>query len=171
MRRAALNVAEVVGPGDLVLYQGARPPSGSEASPSSTALLRKFSPRLLPGSWSATEQTKAQVVSRLLGEPFTVDSAQRQRSRGRGLVRMLEWLEGQPGETWQDRWIAGEAEAEGNVAWRRLPAQWLTCAGYAVGDSDQSQLTLARAMSLLVSGDVIRPSVGWLLTPATPAGW
>jgi len=37
----------------------------------------------------AIRTTPAQVVSRLLGEPFTVDSAQRQRSRGRGLVRRL----------------------------------------------------------------------------------
>jgi hypothetical protein len=71
---------------------------------------------------------------------------------------------------WQDRWIASAAEGEGNVAWRRLPAQWLVCDGYAAGDSDQSRLTLSRGMSLLMSGDVIRPNPGWLLTPATPNG-
>ena len=51
-----------------------------------------------------------------------------------------------------------------------MPAQWLVCDGYAAGDSDQSRLTLSRGMSLLVSGDVIRPNPGWLLTPATPSG-
>jgi len=73
-----------------------------------------------------------------------------------------------PGETWQDRWIASAADAEGSVAWRRLPAQWLASAGGTVKDSDHHRLALARGMSLLVCGDVIRPSLGWLLTPATP---
>ena len=124
----------------------------------------------MPGAWPATEQTKAQVVSRLLAEPFTIEANRRQHSRGRGLAWMLDWLEAQPGRTWQDRWIASAADGEGNVAWRRLPAQWLVCDGYAAGDSDQSRLTLSRGMSLLVSGDVIRPNLGWLLTPATPSG-
>ena len=165
-----LSVGQIAGPLDPVLYQGARPMKGSEASASSTALLRRFPPRLLPGAWPATEQTKQQVLSRLLAEPFTLDSGQRQQDRRRGLIRMLDWLEGQPGETWQDRWAASAADAEGNVAWRRLPAQWLACDRHAVGDSDQSRLTLSRGMSLLVCGDVIRPSLGWLLTPATPHG-
>ena len=165
-----LSVGQIAGPLDPVIYQGARPPKGSEASASSTALLRRFPPRLLPGAWPATEQTKQQVVSRLLAEPFTLDSGRRQQDRRRGLVRMLDWLEAQPGETWQDRWAASAADAEGNVAWRRLPAQWLACDGHAVDDSDQSRLTLSRGMSLLVSGDVIRPTLGWLLTPATPHG-
>ena len=165
-----LSVGQIAGALDPVIYQGARPPKGSEASASSTALLRRFPPRLLPGAWPATEQTKQQVVSRLLAEPFTLDSGRRQQDRRRGLVRMLDWLEAQPGETWQDRWAASAADAEGNVAWRRLPAQWLACDGHAVDDSDQSRLTLSRGMSLLVSGDVIRPTLGWLLTPATPHG-
>ena len=165
-----LSVGQIAGPLDPVIYQGARPPKGSKASASSTALLPRFPPRLLPGAWPATEQTKQQVVSRLLAEPFTLDSGRRQQDRRRGLVRMLDWLEAQPGETWQDRWAASAADAEGNVAWRRLPAQWLACDGHAVDDSDQSRLTLSRGMSLLVSGDVIRPTLGWLLTPATPHG-
>jgi hypothetical protein len=165
-----LSVGQIAGALDPVIYQGARPPKGSEASASSTALLRKFLPRVMPGAWPATEQTKQQVVSRLLAEPFTLDSGRRQQDRRRGLVRMLDWLEAQPGETWQDRWAASAADAEGNVAWRRLPAQWLACNGHAVDDSDQSRLTLSRGMSLLVSGDVIRPTLGWLLTPATPHG-
>lgn len=165
-----LSGGQIAGPGDQVLYQGARPPNGPEASVSSTTLLRSFPPRLLPGVWPATEQTKQQVLSRLLAEPFTLDSGRRQQDRRRGLVRMLDWLEGQPGQTWQDRWAASAADAEGNVAWRRLPAQWLACHANPVGDSDQSRLTLSRGMSLLVCGDVIRPSLGWLLMPATPHG-
>ena len=170
MRRGALSVEQIAGPRGRVLYQGARPPTRPEVSPSSTALLRSFPPRLLPGTWPATEQTKARVVSRLLAEPFTVETGPREQGRGRGLARLLDWLEAQPGQTWQDRWVASGADAEGNVAWRRLPGQWLVCNGYAAGDSDQSRLTLARAMSLLVCGDVVRPSLGWLLTPATPHG-
>ncbi len=122
------------------------------------------------GSQSGTtEQSTQQVLSRLSAEPFTGDSDRRQ-SRGRGLTRMLDWLQAQPGLTWRDRWIASAANAEGNLAWRRLPAQWLVGGGYPAGDSEHSRLALARGMSLLVSGDVIRPSLGWQLAPTTPRG-
>jgi len=122
------------------------------------------------GSQSGTtEQSTQQVLSRLSAEPFTGD-ADRRQSRGRGLPRMLDWLQAQPGLTWQHRRIASAADAEGNLAWRRLPAQWLVGGGYPAGDSEHSRLALARGMSLLVSGDVIRPSLGWLLAPTTPRG-
>jgi len=37
-------------------------------------------------------------------------------------------------------------------------------------DSEHIGLNIARAMSVLVCVDVLRPSLSWLLTPATPAG-
>jgi hypothetical protein len=85
----------------------------------------------------------------------------------RGLTRLLSWLGQQSGDTWQDRWFASGAEAEGNIAWRQLPAGWPDTAG-AGRDTEHGRLALARGMSLLVCADVIRPSLGWLTTPATP---
>jgi hypothetical protein len=59
-------------------------------------------------------------------------------------------------------------DAEGNIAWRRLPVDWLATTGRRTTDTEGGRLTLARGMSLLVCGDVIRPSLGWLMTPGTP---
>ena len=141
------------------LYQGARPEArGGSASPGSSALLRQFPPRPMPATWPATEQPTPLILS-----------GQR-TDQHRGLMRLLGWLEQQPGDTWQDRWFASGADAEGNIAWRRLPAAWpsATTGRMRRTDSEHGRLALARSMSLLVCADVIRPSLGWLTTPATP---
>ncbi|MGH3856826.1 MAG: tyrosine-type recombinase/integrase [Pseudonocardiaceae bacterium] len=151
------------------LYQGARPAArGESPSSGSLALLRQFPPRPPTASWPATVAPPARITSRLLGDPFSSASAGLQADRRRGLVRLLDWLERQPGETWQDRWLASGADAEGNVLWRRLPALWLATTGCGAPDTEHGRLSLARGMSLLVCGDVIRPSLGWLMTPGTP---
>jgi len=151
------------------LYQGARPAArGAGPASSSLALLRQFPPRLLPGSWPTTEQPAPLILPRLLNDPFCSASTGLQADRRRGLTRVLAWLEQQPGDTWQDRWLASGADAEGNIAWRRLPAGWLATTGRKSPDSEHGRLNLARGMSLLVCGDVIRPSLGWLMTPGTP---
>jgi hypothetical protein len=164
------GVGQVSDAAEQTLYQGARPAARAEStSPSSPALLRQFPPRPLPVGWPATEQPAARIVSRLMDAPFAVASAGLQADRRRGLARLLSWLEQQPGQTWQDRWLAAGADAQGNLAWRRLPARWLaTTSGRGSSDTESGRLTLGRGMSLLVCGDVIRPSLGWLMTPGTP---
>jgi hypothetical protein len=37
---------------------------------------------------------------------------------------MLDWLLAQPGDTWQDRWLASGADADGRC-WRHIPVRWL----------------------------------------------
>jgi hypothetical protein len=106
-------------------------------------------------------------MARLLDDPLTATLGL-QADRRRGLVRVLDWLEHQPGDTWQDRWLASGADAEGNLAWRRLPASGRATTGREPSDTEHGRLTAARGLSLLVYGDVIRPSLGWLMTPATP---
>jgi Phage integrase family len=148
------QLSDTAGPG---LYQGARPATGGESpSSSSLALLRQFPPRALPATWPATEQPAPLIMSGLCAD------------RHRGLSRLLSWLEQQPGDTWQDRWFASGADTEGNIGWRRLPAGWLAVTAPMLADTEHGRLALARGMSLLVCGDVIRPSLGWLMTPATP---
>src|SRR4029077_1083664 len=69
-----------------------------------------------------------------------------------------------------DRWITSGADAAGNPAWRGLLADWLTAAGRGPRDPEHVSLLAGRAIMLLICADVIRPSLGWLLAPATPAG-
>ena len=147
-------------------YQGARP---LPAVPDRSAeLLRRFPPRPVAASWEATAQSRQQVMERLRAAPFAGGgSAHLQWDRGRGLGRLLDWLEQQAGATWQDRWIASGADEHGNSAWRHLPAAWLAGAGRGLSDPASTSLMFGRAMLVLVCGDVIRPSPGWLLTPVT----
>jgi integrase len=71
--------------------------------------------------WPATSQDAAQVLKRLTRAPFALDDAGSQQQRRRGLVLLLEWLSEQPGDSWQDRWLASGADAAG-ARWRQLPA-------------------------------------------------
>ncbi|HEV3294043.1 MAG TPA: hypothetical protein VG123_34105, partial [Streptosporangiaceae bacterium] len=134
------------------------------------ALLGRFPPRPVPASWPLTSQPKPQVLGRVLASPFPTGRANLDQERRRGLIRVLDWLEAQPGDTWQDRWITSGADAAGNPAWRGLLAGWLAAAGRGPRDPEHVSLLAGRAIMLLICADVIRPSLGWLLAPATPAG-
>jgi hypothetical protein len=59
------------------------------------------------------------LVARLSNPPFRSDSADVRGCVRRGLTALLDWLEQQPGQTWQERWLASGAEAEGR-AWTGL---------------------------------------------------
>ena len=151
------------------VYQGARPAARLEpaATPNAIALARQFPPREPGADWPATRQPRAQVVTRLLGVPPAEASVRRRYAvQRRQLGWVLDWLERQPGESWQDRWLASGADAEGNIGWRLLPTANTSAGGPT--KTEHAQLGLAQALSLLVVADVIRPSLGWLLTPATP---
>ncbi|MGW3667019.1 DNA integrase/recombinase [Streptomyces sp. NPDC005141] len=70
--------------------------------------------------------------------------------------KLLDWLEGQPGETWQDRWFASGADCAG-FEWTDLPLQ-----GRGTPKSHwRDELTMG--LVLLVAGQAIRPSYPWLL--------
>ena len=160
--------AAVTGPAGPAVYQGSRPlPAGPGPS---AALLQRFPPRPAPASWALTSQPKPQVLATLLAPPFPAGRPNLDQERRRGLIRVLDWLEAQPGDTWQDRWITSGADAAGNPAWRGLLAGWLAAAGRGPRDPEHVSLLAGRAIMLLVCADVIRPSLGWLLSPATPAG-
>jgi hypothetical protein len=124
----------------------------------------------VPASWVLTSQPKPQVLGRVLASPFPTGRANLDQERRRGLIRVLDWLEAQPGDTWQDRWITSGADAAGNPAWRGLLAGWLAATGRGPRDPEHVSLLAGRAIMLLICADVIRPSLGWLLAPATPAG-
>jgi hypothetical protein len=96
----------------------------------------------------------------LLAPPFRMESRGGQRQRSRCLGLILDWLQAQPGATWQERWTASGAEDCGD--WRDLAAGWLTAAGRFL-PSDRQSRGLGAGLLLLVCGDVIRPDPGWLL--------
>ena len=74
----------------------------------------EWEPRPLPGSWWQTCQEREALAGRLL-TAFTgpVAGRGRDQTRRRGLTKLLDWLQCQPGETWQDRWLASGADAAG----------------------------------------------------------
>ena len=72
----------------------------------------------------ATCQSRDAVWDALTRAPFVVDNAHTQKIRLRGLTFLLDWLEAQPGRTWQERWLASGADAAG-AGWRKSPARWL----------------------------------------------
>ena len=53
-----------------------------------------------------------------------VTSPQVRENRRRGLPILLDWLEEQTGDTWQQRWLDSGADAAGDD-WAQIPEQWL----------------------------------------------
>jgi hypothetical protein len=145
---------------------GARP--SSRVGPDVAGLWERFPPRPVPATWATTEQSRQQVLERLLAPPFVLDNPSLQAGRRVGLVKVVHWLEEHPGDTWQDRWIASGADAAGNTAWRHLVGAWLQRTGWGYRNLRGGFIAMGRGLLPLISGDVIRPSLAWLLTPGTP---
>jgi hypothetical protein len=147
-------------------FQGSRPLKTGPGP--AVALLERFPPRLVPERWAWADQTREEVVARLSGPPFLTGSAGMDQDRQRGMRHLLGWLEAQPGHSWQERWARSGADAMGHAGWRALPAAWLSSAGTRLADPGHVSLLLGRGILLLLGADVIRPSLGWLLSPGTP---
>jgi len=105
------------------------------------------------------------VLQRLTRAPFVLEGAGSQKQRHRGLVLLLEWLREQPGDSWQDRWLASGADAAG-ARWRQLPARWLRDRGH---DSDGQHAVLSAALTVAICAEVVRPGLAWLVA-AVPRG-
>ena len=129
-------------------------------------LLEAFPPRPTQRSWEATGRPRDQVQSRLLASPL-LDGLPYATRRGRviALGAVLDWLSSQPGQTWQDRWIASGAEAEHGTDWRALVA---ALRGRVAADPKRAYADLGPGLLALICGDVVRPGVGWLLTSPSP---
>src|SRR5260370_40492159 len=74
--------------------------------------------------WWQTCASRDAVIERTLALPFSGDSRANLKTRERGLVKLLNWLEDQPGGTWQERGLAGGAEEAGR-AWMEVPLEWV----------------------------------------------
>jgi len=156
-----VTTALVVEEPDAALTGPATPPP---SPPQATRVCPAARPQGV--DWPATRQGREQTWARLTRPPFVLGSPGSQGSRRFGLGLLLDWLADQPGRTWQDRWLASGADADGG-SWRQLPATWLRDHGH---DTQHRQDVLARAVLVAISADIIRPSVTWLVTAAFRRG-
>ena len=117
-----------------------------------------WEPRPCEEDWWQTRQSREDLVERLLGL-FTDPGAglTRDKTRRRGLTKLLDWLQRQPGDTWQERWLASGADAAG-FGWTGLPLKGRVPARRHHRDE------LFAGLVLLVAGQVIRPAYRWLLS-------
>lgn len=112
--------------------------------------------------WPATGQERDQVWELLTCAPFAVPDNPGSGQRGSheiGLGLLLDWLEDQPGESWQQRWVASGVDTAGR-SWRQIPASWLDDHGHQVRWRHDAWF---RALLLAIAADLIRPAVGWLV--------
>ena len=130
--------------------------AATAAGASAAAGREQYPPRPRPLSWPETRQGRAELEERLSSPPFTPASAEVRGSMRRGLTSMLDWLEQQSGQTWQDRWLASGAEATG-PGWTDLVPS------LAARPAEHVRNDLLTAMRLMLTGQVLRPGYGWLL--------
>jgi integrase len=112
-------------------------------------------------SWPATAVTRAvaeRELERLLAAWPAAPSTRVSNRPGPRLL--LDWLEEQPGTTWQERWLASEASARG-AGWRAVPASWLAGQGRL---ARKWVTAVSVALRAAVCADILRPSLGWLLS-------
>ncbi len=116
--------------------------------------------------WPATRHGRGQVWEQLTRPPFVMEVASSQGTRARGLARLLDWMESQPGQTWQERWLASGAEAAG-AGWAQVPIRWLHDRGHR---SRWLRAELASALGAAICADLIRPSLSWLVSSLAGKG-
>ena len=106
------------------------------------------------------------MQQRLTSGIFVLPNADSQDQRRRGLSWLLDWLADQPGQTWQERWMASGADAAGG-AWRRVPTAWQHERGR---DSRWLRAELSGALVVAICGDLVRPSLSCLVAGAAGKG-
>lgn len=120
---------------------------------------QRFPPRLQETTWPQTSFGRAELEDRLLSGPFVADNAHTQRTRKRGLKFVLDWLQAQPGPTWQQRWQASGADEHG-AGWIELASRWRAEQGI---DTHSDVFVLHSGLLPIVCGGAIRPAYRWLL--------
>jgi len=137
---------------------GGKPDQVPELSGTGAELLDRFPPRPVAASWPATRATRQQVLSWALAPPFALENLLSQQSRRLGVVAVVNWLEAQPGGSWQGRWLASGAEDAAD--WRDLVRTWREDRH---GGPGGGLAHIGSGLLVLICADVIRPGIGWLL--------
>ncbi|WP_432008952.1 tyrosine-type recombinase/integrase [Streptomyces bacillaris] len=120
----------------------------------------KYPARSLPETWAATEQSRNQILALISVPPAHAEGHHAWGARKRGAEAILRWLETFPGATWQDRWLACPAPGQHDGSgWHDEVIEWSR-----FGMSRVSRKTeLSSGMLILLTMDVIRPSLDWLI--------
>ena len=126
----------------------------------------RFPARPVVTDWPATGQERGEVWERLTSGLFVLDNVNSQERRVRGLAWLLDWLADQPGRTWQQRWMAGGADAAGGD-WRQMPIAWQQARGR---ESRWLRDELSGALVAVICGDLVRPSLNCLVAGAAGKG-
>ena len=122
--------------------------------------LARFPARPVAAHWPATGQGRDRVLQLVASASSELLESRIHANHRRGLPVLLDWLEEQPGRTWQERWLASGADGAGEQ-WAAGPALWLR----RRGAYSASRLELMTSSLLVLAGaDVVRPSLAWLLT-------
>jgi hypothetical protein len=100
------------------------------------------------------EQCQHQLESPLLRGDLPYAT---RRSRRIGLVKVLDWLQAQPGQTWQARWMASGAQTEPGTDWRRLVT------GANVKDPRRACADLGPGLSAMICADMVWPTLAQLI--------
>lgn len=145
------------------IMSSAAPAGAGRLSVEAAAWRQRFPARPVAETWPATGVDRETVQARLLAPPFFLDRPSAQHQRRFGLIRVLDWLQAQPGESWQRRWTASGAGTDGIVDWRPSAVESLKRIGRLGADNTTAFRTFGSGLCLLVCGDVIRPDTTWLL--------
>jgi integrase len=135
--------------------------TAEQARARNSVLREQFPPRPAETWWPATAQSAEEVLHRLTAPPFLPVAKATRAGRRRGVTKVLIWLSGLPGDTWQERWRASGAEELPGVSWTELPLRLLHQDGPL---PSYISTDLSTGLLMMVCGDVIRPSLSWMLT-------
>lgn len=118
--------------------------------------------------WPVTRQKREEVFALLTRAPFAraKPSGRHANAYGVGVGLLLDWLQDQPGQTWQDRWLVSGADADGR-SWRHIPTSWLRDHGHP---AQWLHDWFFRALFTAIGADLIRPSLRWLITASFRRG-
>ena len=130
------------------------------APPHRFELLGRFPARPVASSWPATEAARTAMVNRLLQAPFSLENRLSQQTRRLGVLAIVSWLQARPGKTWQERWLTSGAESA--TDWRSL----VDASDGRRGPSTRPLGHLAPGLLVMICGDVVRPSLSFLLASA-----
>jgi len=125
-----------------------------------------FPARAFQTAWPATCLSGEKLLARLTSAPFVSETRAKQAKRVRGLKLVVGWLADQAGCTWQERWLASGADGAG-AGWRRVPVDWLNAHGER---SAYRHDALVEAVPIIISADVVRPSLSWLVSGGASRG-
>jgi len=131
------------------------------------ALWARYPSRPVAGDWPGTRLGRAEIV-RMLSQYTASRGIDRQGQLRRGLLKILSWLELQPGDSWQQRWRASGAEKDGRVDWRQNAVAQLCGAGLMRRDATMIPKTFGGTLAWMISADILRPRLNWLLVTDSP---